>query len=48
VLPTIPHPIFGSAFGLHDGNPDCDANEWFGNTYGTASQQRVAVGAKQV
>lgn len=48
VLPTIPHPIFGPAFDLHDGNPNCDANEWFGNTYGTASQGCVTVGGKQV
>ena len=44
VLPTIAHPIFGPAFDLHDGNPDCDANDWFANTYGTASQVCVTAG----
>lgn len=47
VLPTIPHRIFGPAFDLHDGNPDCDANEWFGNTYGTANQECVTAGGRQ-
>lgn len=47
VLPTIEHPVFGPAFDLHDGNPDCDANEWFGNTYGTASQDCVTAGGRQ-
>lgn len=47
VLPTIEHPVFGPAFDLHDGNPDCDANEWLGNTYGTASQECVTTGGRQ-
>ncbi|MFP5376753.1 MAG: right-handed parallel beta-helix repeat-containing protein, partial [Acidimicrobiia bacterium] len=47
VLPTIVHPVFGPAFDLHDGNPGCDANAWFGNTYGTASQECVTTGGRQ-
>jgi hypothetical protein len=47
-LPTLPSRVFGPAFDLHDGNPDCDNNEWFANTYGTASQECVTAGGNQV
>jgi len=47
-LPTLPSPVFGPAFDLHDGNPDCDNNDWFANTYGTASQECVTAGGNQV
>lgn len=47
-LPTIEHPIFGPAYDLHDGNPECDANDWFNNTYETASQECVTRGGREV
>ena len=36
--PALPSPIFGSAFDLHDGNPNCDNNQWLDNRYITVNQ----------
>jgi len=48
VLPFIPSPVFGESFDLKDTNPSCDANEWFGNRYGTFNQPCVTAGGQQV
>ncbi len=49
VLPTIPSTPFGSvAFDLHDQNPNCDNNVWFGNRYRTASPPCTTTGGQQV
>ena len=37
-LPTIPSPTFGPAFDLHDGNANCDNNQWQDNRYFTVNQ----------
>ena len=48
VLPFIPSPVFGPSFDLKDGNPNCDANVWFGNRYRTFNQPCVTTGGQQV
>lgn len=48
VLPFIPSPVFGQSFDLKDGNPNCDANVWFGNRYRTFNQPCVTTGGQQV
>ncbi len=47
-LPFIPSPVFGPSFDLKDGNPNCDANVWFGNRYRTFNQPCVTTGGQQV
>ena len=47
-LPFIPSPVFGPSFDLKDGNPNCDANFWFGNRYRTFNQPCVTNGGQQV
>ena len=47
-LPFIPSPVFGESFDLKDGNPNCDANVWFGNRYRTFNQPCVTAGGQQV
>ena len=51
VRPTITHPVFaptGGAFDLHDQNPNCDNNQWFGNRYRTASPPCTTTGGQQI
>ena len=48
VRPFIPSPVFGESFDLKDGNPNCDANFWFGNRYRTFNQPCVTTGGQQV
>ncbi len=47
-LPFIPSPVFGESFDLKDGNPNCDANVWFGNRYRTFNQPCVTTGGQQI
>lgn len=49
VFPTINSPAFGSAaYDLHDQNPNCDANVWFGNRYRTAFPPCTTTGGQQI
>ncbi len=47
-LPAIPSPVFGATFDLKDANPNCDANRWLGNRYGTAYPACTTTGGQQV
>jgi parallel beta-helix repeat protein len=46
VLPFIPSAAFGPTFDLRDGNPNCDNNTWFGNTYRTFDPPCVTTGGQ--
>lgn len=49
VRPTIASPAFGTAaFYLHDQNPNCDNNQWFGNRYRTADPACTTTGGQQI
>jgi parallel beta-helix repeat protein len=37
----------GPTFDLHDGNPDCDANVWRANVYGTAQPPCTTIGGQR-
>jgi nitrous oxidase accessory protein NosD len=47
-LPFIPSSVFGATFDLKDANPGCDANQWFGNRYGTADPVCTTTGGSRV
>jgi hypothetical protein len=47
-LAAIPSSVFGATFDLKDANPNCDANQWFGNRYGTANPSCTTTGGSQV
>ncbi|MFN2608323.1 MAG: right-handed parallel beta-helix repeat-containing protein [Acidimicrobiales bacterium] len=47
-LSTIPSAAFGPAFDLNDGNPNCDADVWYGNRYGTANPPCTTAGGTHV
>ncbi len=49
VLPPIEQSqLGGPTFDLHDGNPNCDNNQWFGNFYRTAHPACTTIGGTQV
>ena len=49
VRPTIPSGAFGNAaYDLHDQNPNCDNNQWFGNRYRTAFPPCTTTGGQQI
>jgi parallel beta-helix repeat protein len=49
VRPTIPSGAFGNAaYDLHDQNPNCDNNQWFGNRYRTANPACTTTGGQQI
>ncbi|HUR23601.1 MAG TPA: right-handed parallel beta-helix repeat-containing protein [Acidimicrobiales bacterium] len=49
VRPTIPSAAFGNAaYDLHDQNPNCDNNQWFGNRYRTAFPPCTTTGGQQI
>ena len=49
VRPTIPSNAFGNAaYDLHDQNPNCDNNQWFGNRYRTAFPPCTTTGGQQI
>jgi hypothetical protein len=51
VRPTIVQPVFaptGIAADLHDQNPNCDNNQWFGNRYRTANPACTTTGGQQI
>jgi hypothetical protein len=48
-LPPLPSPVFGGPTAdLRDYNPDCDANNWYANRYGTAIPPCTAFGGTQI